>query len=112
MSNEKRGVFNMKHTPLPWIVANGPQVWRNGHNTVESPRICTAQNAAKPVNQLPPEELQANAEFIVRACNSHYELLACVKRLAEFIENGEQPNNGFFECREAWRKAIANATKK
>jgi hypothetical protein len=58
---------NTKFTPGPWVVANGAQVWHSGHNTVESPRICTLQNAAKPVRQLSDDEMIANARLIAAA---------------------------------------------
>lgn len=56
-----------KHTPGPWVVANGLQVWKSGHNTVASPRICTLKNAAHPVEQISAEEQKANASLIAAA---------------------------------------------
>ena len=32
----------------------------------------------------PQEEMQANAEFIARACNSHYELVEALESLVEY----------------------------
>jgi len=55
------------HTPGPWTVANGDQVWFDGINTVQSPRICTIQNASDPVRQLSAAEMSANARLIAAA---------------------------------------------
>jgi hypothetical protein len=62
----------MTHTPTPWRVTKayritgGPQ----GHTYVAS---------LDNVKHLSPEELEANAAFIVRAVNSHDEMLAALK---------------------------------
>lgn len=69
----------VKHTPGPWVVANGHQVWHNGHNTVESPRICTLQNAGEPVAQLGRDEMTANARLIAASPDL---LAACEAALA------------------------------
>lgn len=60
----------MKHTPTPWSIidSDGP------YSTIRSPedvRICASSTE--------------NAAFIVRAVNSHDELLEAAKRLLEFI---------------------------
>jgi hypothetical protein len=55
------------HTPGPWIVANGLQVWRDGPSATRSPRICTLRNAADPVDQLPADQMAANARLIAAA---------------------------------------------
>lgn len=55
------------HTPGPWVVANGLQVWADGPSTVRSPRICTVQNASTPVQQLSEAEMAANARLIAAA---------------------------------------------
>ncbi len=62
----------MKHTSLPWGALN------NGRSTlwhVEGPdgaAVCSVPKARK-----------ADAAYIVRACNSHYELLAALESLLE-----------------------------
>jgi hypothetical protein len=55
------------HTPGPWIVENGLQVWRDGPSAARSPRICTLRNAADPVDQLPADQMAANARLIAAA---------------------------------------------
>lgn len=79
-----------KHTPLPWR-DNGPYVTAKGdwHAPVcilvssEDPRP-TAGAAAKT-----RAEADANGAFIVRACNSHAELLALAQRIAQLANEVE-----------------------
>ena len=66
------------HTPGPWIVANGLQVWRDGPSAARSPRICTLRNAADPVDQLPADQMAANARLIAAAPDL-YEALKWVR---------------------------------
>lgn len=63
------------HTPTPWM-ADGPMVSKAGT------LICVAdcEDLAK---DMPDEEAEANAKFIVLACNSHDALLKSCKNLVE-----------------------------
>lgn len=70
-----------KHSPLPWKVLDlkppPPAISIGGSENTGAiatmwGRFCLG------------DERQANAEFIVRACNSHYELLEALKRLRAF----------------------------
>lgn len=83
----------MKHTPGPWRVSDdelgfGPydiladnRGWPNlGIATVVSGRF--ADHKLGTVG-LPAEECRANAEFIVRACNAHDDLLEVLLALYE-----------------------------
>lgn len=74
-----------KHTPLPY------QYQRiSGRDC-----ITTAIDSRNPVNWIvaetdkhngiPTAEAEANAQFIVRACNSHYELLGTLELIKEGI---------------------------
>lgn len=78
-----------KHTPTPWsqfiynkkkpheIVISVPYSDGTDH-------LCTIDSSAR------PEENRANAKFIVRACNSHDELLqACKEALIGLHCNGD-----------------------
>ena len=78
----------MEHTKLPW---------RTGLNFPQTPNYIYQMNDTKqayPIAvtrlQMGSEDMaqaQANAEFIVKACNSHYELLEACKFLKDQIEN-------------------------
>ncbi|MGZ8432797.1 MAG: hypothetical protein ACXWYM_00435 [Candidatus Binatia bacterium] len=64
-----------QHTELPWKT-NAMEVFTDAGKS--SKRIAFATGKAQgDDNSL--EELKANAEFIVRACNSHYELLEALQ---------------------------------
>lgn len=64
------------HTPTPWM-ADGPMVSKAGT------LICVAdcEDLAK---DMPDEEAEANAAFIVRACNSHDALISVLKEYLEW----------------------------
>ena len=74
---------NTKHTPLPWdCMADGSAIkaLNSGSNICETE--CGSQVASY-------FERQANAEFITRACNSHYELLDALES-AHYMTQGWQ----------------------
>jgi len=66
----------MKHTPTPWLV----NVWTTGRRTIETDnRLVIAE-----IHQTHKDkERTANAEFIVRACNCHDELLEACQYLVD-----------------------------
>ena len=105
------------HTKGPWIVANGTQVWKDGHNTVTSPRICTLENASDPVEQLSKGEMIDNAYLIAAAP----ELLEACKKLIETLDHSRKhtcyDENHFADldesgCFNEIRQAIARAEGK
>jgi len=60
-----------KHTPLPWFNETEcliPRIYGPGHCPVASSNI--------PIKEID----EANAEFIVRACNAHYELVEALEQ--------------------------------
>lgn len=64
------------HTPGPWYIEDG-RIY--GQEARDDYLICDLA----PGNQGINETDEANAEFIVRACNSHYELLETLERILE-----------------------------
>lgn len=62
-----------KHTPLPWKVENGAGrgAWIMGADEGWSALVCGNND----------ETAIANKAFILRACNSHYELLEACRLL-------------------------------
>lgn len=76
-----------EHTPTPYELsgsASWPRcpgvprsVWTGGSDMRKQKRICI-------ITRRGAEESNANAEFIVRACNSHDALVAACKRLDKF----------------------------
>lgn len=92
-----------KHTPTPWHV--GPHYKSDIESRVG--RVCDIS----PMNA--PQSI-ANAEFIVRACNSHEELLILARGLvawhdARFVQNLGEP---FAALVDAARTAILKAEGK
>jgi hypothetical protein len=90
-----------KHTSGPWTVANGLQVWKDGHNAVTSPRICTLRNASEPVDQIGTDEMEANGQLIAAAP----ELLDALSDLMKQCQNWAPTID-----RSRARSAIAKAT--
>jgi len=91
----------MNHTKLPWHVG---EIFDDGETSVDDSdgfeifsldRVCFQhQGGKKPKETIrEEEELIATAEFIVRACNSHYKLLDALKAHeaweADLILNGD-----------------------
>lgn len=73
-----------EHTATPWSTApcsNGGAILRRGG--------AEAWKHPQGMLQIVPAE---DAEFIVRAVNSHYELLAVAKRCLRIVEDGSLPD--------------------
>lgn len=79
-----------EHTPTPWK-ASGNAVFRDGH--------CLAMTGT---DIWMPEVEEANAAFIVRACNAHDDLVAALEAVAEARMPGE--------ARRIARAALAKAS--
>ena len=62
-----------KHTPLPWVIDSE---WAHTITTPGGMTIAKAESNR--------EEWQANAEYIVRACNSYPDLLDACKAVLAF----------------------------
>ncbi len=92
----------MEHSNLPLKIGIEPQVI----HSVEGKVICRTsyKNPAKDIEGV------ATAEFIVRACNSHYELLeACEEALLTLVKAfGCDDNDG---CVEMLKNAINKAER-
>lgn len=74
MSNETKPM----HTPLPWLQGK-PYV-----EEIHSLRKRTVAITNANDRRFEPED-EANAEFIVRACNSHYDLLEALRYARRFL---------------------------
>lgn len=106
-----------KHSPTPWHIE--PKQWDHGATIA----IMAADNLmAAEISPLNPEDEpdmltaerdpadQANAEFIVRAVNSHEVLLEAAKEAYRAILQGESQFTPI--ARKALEKAIAQAESK
>lgn len=97
----------VKHTPLPWKMVSAPN-FDNGNVYTSIQPVKVHEETMKPLAMANVEHHvcrmshtaaewrfsyhRENAAFIVRACNSHYELLDALKALssAVFIPNDER----------------------
>jgi len=92
------------HTPLPWKPSDsGIGIWSAGEplgkNKIIS--ICSCDAVSRP-----KDENKANADFILRACNNHYELLQALETLLASLETNEQPGEAdLYPVRTAIAKA-------
>ena len=95
-----------RHTPLPW----GIDLEINESGRSDAVGLVGGADgwtvADGWLNVATEEEGHANAEFIVRACNSHYELLEVVRKVAEHFADTDAPLGA------AARAAIAKAEGK
>lgn len=91
------------HTPLPWAVSSLPSAWATeiARGDPRGPIILFPSAAAS----LSVGERQANAAFVVRACNAHYDLLAACKAM---VRTGKAPAD-IDAAYDLMRAAIAKA---
>ena len=105
---------NQKHTALPWKV----QEQKFEIESEDSTNFETTYSVSPTIDKLADcyglAEQKANAEFIVKACNSHYELLEALaiaaKALNIPVPNMNQLRNS--EDLKIIRKAIKKAEEK
>ncbi len=80
----------MTHTPTPWHTKNNEteiadsRGWRIAYVSFEAPRTA--------------DERDANAAFIVRACNSHEQLLEACKALLICLRSAECSSTCPIDC--------------
>jgi hypothetical protein len=82
----------IKHTPTPWFfLKNGPDYAISATKS----RIARFSDifATQPHSEAQYEEAEANAEFIVRACNAHDDLVAALELSKSFIRYNTTPEN-------------------
>lgn len=100
---------NAKHTQLPW--SNDPMqptIWANDGDT----KVATIADLPWKNGKSNWMEEQANAEFIVRACNSHYELVESAREALGMIEYHCADNPRFQFVLQHLKKALASAQGK
>ena len=101
-----------KHTKLPYRTVFGCKIASNNQKVVAE---CIPDSPISVLVRPREQESIANAEFIVRACNAHYELLNALNLLLlitvdERINDGFELTDGEEQARETALKAIAKAT--
>lgn len=86
------------HSPTPWSVSNSGGRVQTDVTTFPL-TICTLETIPLPITP----EIEANAEFIVKACNCHDDLLEACKMSLEYMP-GDYINE-----REALKQVIEKA---
>lgn len=82
------------HSRLPWAIETplgNETPWLVEAGTPSSEWRCIAQVCADGVHgdgEIALKEGTANAEFLVHAANTYYDLIAALKDARQFIENG------------------------
>lgn len=98
------------HTPLPWRLGSTKKDGMAFSREIETSLMghCTVGHTVAPSSsEAMIERAEANAAFIVRACNSHYELLEALKQVMGWIGNWH-PN---FADDEEWLTVAAPQIK-
>jgi len=102
------------HTPLPWGVeeghiqrdSNGIRYWQitDGQDAIACNQFCYAGNH--------PAMNAANAAFIVRACNSHYQLVEALRGIIDHFDcsHGNAPGHDHL-IPGVWDKDVSNGAK-
>mgnify|MGYP001563745804 CR=1 FL=1 len=81
--------MKLKHTPTPWRVAD-LEIWREPVD--DYPYGWIVASLLEHIHRGPRDNAAANADFIVRACNAHDDLVELLERLvASDDENNFQP---------------------
>ncbi|MGX7895506.1 hypothetical protein [Tsuneonella sp. HG222] len=125
--SSKAGIAIAPGTPLPWsletsdvwpfdlhIVGPGIDLRRIAHssraNTIEDVRdaVGFGREDVSKVRQM-VEAQEADAAYIVRACNAFPELVEALERCQNFIANTEGEIGDTLECGELARAALAKA---
>lgn len=102
----------VSHTPGPWFHSMGPNADVRAGDSVSGRKIaCTMfafdnPKSATDAFEARKAEDRANAAFIARACNSHYDLLRVAELLVDWLD--EEP--GAHKLCDTARAAIAKAT--
>ena len=71
------------HTPLPWSAdEHSGDIWSDENDPIKVCEVIIVRQAAC-YREASEEEREANAAFIVLACNAHYDLLSVVRDMFE-----------------------------
>lgn len=84
----------IKHTPGPWkyyYEGSGDYLILAGDDEKEIASVLQPKGGSGFLGGGPAEENEANAKFIVLACNSHYELLEACKAALPMIKRSVAP---------------------
>lgn len=99
---------NLNHTPTPWKVTKNGGISGDGEVIICNDTKAVREELAQPVNN-GFGRASANSAFIVRAVNSHEELLEALRVIANAGESGPLSTATWHEAKAIARLAIAHA---
>ena len=89
MKNETKN--ETKHSPLPWTVDAMGNIWSDVKVAIPA----AGKDQAECYRDHKAGETEANADFIVRACNSHYELVRALEDMTR-LYRGQLDREGCY----------------
>jgi len=98
----------MEHTATPWVCHSG-MVWKLDKSWPGTHDIPIAK-MDRDTSSTQPTERDANAEFIVRACNAHDELVEAATLVLVDLQHGQIHIANQLKLSQAIAKAEANDT--
>lgn len=99
-----------EHTPTPWLIERGPTGCRiNSSERDTDGRNRSVALTAGDGSSYPATVNEANAEFIVRACNTHDDLLAACKEILPHCKSTGYLLSGAMRLQHDQRVARASA---
>ena len=79
------------HTPLPWVIGYGYADYIAIEAVTKEDFECIAIIELDEHGAKPTPEQEANAEFMVRACNSHTDMLEALEGIRDLAHTGSAP---------------------
>lgn len=99
-----------KHSPLPWSFDGDwnriPTIFAADGRTM----VATVEKGTCSHDARPSPERKANAELIVRAVNSHADMLAALKAIADYYDEDDILRGDLEQIRAAISKATGAAS--
>jgi hypothetical protein len=105
MARQEAENRKVEHSTLPWSLGQNAESAKNHAVCSQVTVIATVYAWGYPLGKGWSPESQANANFIVRACNSHYDLLDALKAVVSVADRKTEEFD-------AARAAIAKAEGK
>ena len=99
-----------RNSPTPWEISQNQALLRELEGGVWTCEVVSHGRVVATAYGFGSEEAEANAALIVRAVNTHQELLECVQDAARWIEM-LTPTNGTQNMVARFRAIIAKAEK-
>ena len=102
------------HTPTPWAIGNDGTLRNLEGHVFSGARLVANCHGHQDGKELTRKENEANARFIVIACNAHADLLAALEDVTELIQKWRETGGvdsfaALTDAHDTARAAIAKA---